>query len=81
MGFKDIVCNVVHKIEMNEDRVDVLIDLTYLFQVIDSNGRILVRISEPRQNIAISDNLYDIEYTVDKLDKILKDELNKRTKI
>lgn len=80
MGLKDIVCNVVHKIEMNEDKIDVLIDLTYLFQVIDSNGRIIVRISEPRKNIAISDNLYEIEYTIEKLDKILKDELKKRTK-
>lgn len=71
---------MVHKIEMNEDKIDVLIDLTYLFQVIDSNGRIIVRISEPRKNIAISDNLYEIEYTIEKLGKILKDELNKRTK-
>lgn len=80
MGLKDIVCNVIHKIEMNEDKIDVLIDLTYLFQVIDSNGRIIVRISEPRKNIAISDNLCEIEYTIEKLGKILRDELKKRTK-
>lgn len=78
IGLKDIICNVVHKIEMKDDSIDVLIDLTYLFQVIDSNGRIYVRISEPRKNVALSDRFYEIEYSVEKYRRILKEELQNK---
>ena len=78
IGFKDIITNVIHKIEMYDDRIDFLIDLTYLFQIIDGNGRVMVKVSEPRENIAWSDKLYDVEFTVEKYGQILKEELKKK---
>ena len=78
IGFKDIITNVIHKIEMYDDRIDFIIDLTYLFQIIDGNGRVMVKVSEPRENIAWSDKLYDVEFTVEKYGRILKDELKKK---
>lgn len=56
MGLKDVICNVIHKIEMYDDKIDVLVDLTYLFQVLDGNNRLLVRISEPKTNVSQGKN-------------------------
>lgn len=79
MGIKDVICNVIHKIEMYDDKIDILVDLTYLFQVLDGNNRLFVRISEIKTNVSHSENLYELEYSIEKYGKILKEELKKRT--
>jgi len=79
MGIKDVICNVIHKIEMYDDKIDILVDLTYLFQVLDGNNRLFVRISEIKTNVSHSENLYELEYSIEKYEKILKEELKKRT--
>ena len=79
IGIKDVICNVIHKIEMYDDKIDILVDLTYLFQVLDGNNRLFVRISEIKTNVSHSENLYELEYSIEKYEKILKEELKKRT--
>ena len=37
-----------------------------------------MKVSESRKNIAWSDKLYDVEFTVEKYGQILKDELKKK---
>jgi hypothetical protein len=76
---KEIISNVIHKIEMYDDKINFLIDLTYLFQIIDGNGRVFVKVSEPRENIAWSDKLYEVDFSIEKYKRILKDELKKKT--
>ena len=64
---------------MYDDKINFLIDLTYLFQIIDGNGRVFVKVSEPRENIAWSDKLYEVDFSIEKYNRILKDELKKKT--
>ncbi len=78
-NLKEIISNVIHKIEMYDDKINFLIDLTYLFQIIDGKGRVFVKVSEPRENIAWSDKLYEVDFSIEKYKRILKDELKKKS--
>ena len=70
--------NVIHKVELNKDTIDTYIDLSYLFQIIDSVGRLYIKISVPREFVAIS-YLYDkIDFSLNNFEKCLKQEIKNR---
>ena len=77
-GIKSVMINVIHKVELNKDTIDTYIDLSYLFQIIDSVGRLYIKISVPREFVAIS-YLYDkIDFSLNNFEKCLKQEIKNR---
>lgn len=74
---KEVIEGVVHKIVMDEQNIEIVIDLSYLFQVYNGSSNILITIIEPRENVTFRHKLRDVEFTNEKLTKSLKNNLKK----
>ena len=73
---RDVIHRIVNKIIINPESIDVYIDLTNLFEMYDylNEDRVLLYISEKRENVADRIKLLDIDYSGERLKKNL-DEL------
>lgn len=74
---KEVIEGVIYKILMNEQSIEIVIDLSYLFQVYNGSSSILITIVEPRENVTFKHKIQDIEFTTAKLTKSLNNMLKK----
>lgn len=74
-GFSNIINKVLHKIEVNNTTIDTYVDLSYLFQIVDREGRVYVKISIPRELVAFANEYDKIDFSIKKFEKILNEEL------
>ena len=73
---KSIVENIIHKIILLDDEIQCYLDLSYLFQMIDGNQRLLICITEKRENVAYEYNYTKIDFTEEKLKVSFERKLN-----
>ena len=77
-GFSNIINKVLHKIEVNNTTIDTYVDLSYLFQIVDREGRVYVKISIPRELVAFANEYDKIDFSIKKFEKILNEELMRK---
>ena len=68
--------NLIYKIELDVNEIKSFIDLMYLFQIIDSNDRMILCIKEERNNVALEYNYKNIDFSEEKLKKAINEKLN-----
>lgn len=73
---KSVIENIIHKIILLDDEIQCHLDLSYLFQMIDGNQRLLIGITEKRENVAYEYNYTKIDFTEEKLKVSFERKLN-----